>query len=458
MHRPTFLLAFSALTITSPFSPAQRQPEISGSSYVSVLPSLNDPGVSASTQSAPLIIGRSAAANNGLARLSIEHRFDRLRASLDAQWETSPSSMAYASWNSRASDIIWLVPHRPEDMNRPVIVRVHGSLQVNRDSSVTGAGDVGAYGDLVRFSVGGAVWQAQLANGGLSCEPRLLTVSQWEAGITLGGPTSVSLFASGAVYARRYFEAAPGDDARQTFSFSFEFAGLEVTDMLGQRLTDFTIESASGTDYNRASLPGDSPSNPELPAGSACGSRRAPGFSFPRARSGRWSDPPAAWAFDYRMDSGEVFTAIAELPMGLDRGAGYRVLVGEQDLGQFPGGARVDFSSFPGGGVRSFRIADIAPAEPNNPTAFPVRLDFNAEYAAFSMFPVVCLADHDGSGFIDADDFVGYLNDFSLGCVDVGQDAFGPNPSCSASADADESEFVDSDDFVEYVRLFELGC
>jgi hypothetical protein len=361
------------------------------------------------------------------------------------------------SVRTSAVDRVRFVPLTPADLGRPVLVRPTASFGVNSVGSSSRSGDLLTAQFLVYSGTFRGSPSARLVAEMPQSRPGCRSIRVDADPVVLNLGDNAWIESTISIDSKALAEYSGPSTSTETAA-RISFTGFEVTDMLGQRLTDFTIESASGTDYNRASLPGDSPSNPELPAGSACGSRRAPGFSFPRARSGRWSDPPAAWAFDYRMDSGEVFTAIAELPMGLDRGAGYRVLVGEQDLGLFPGGARVDFSSFPGGGVRSFRIADIAPAEPNNPTAFPVRLDFNAEYAAFSMFPVVCLADHDGSGFIDADDFVGYLTDFSLGCVDVGQDAFGPNPSCSASADADESEFVDSDDFVEYVRLFNLGC
>jgi hypothetical protein len=83
---------------------------------------------------------------------------------------------------------------------------------------------------------------------------------------------------------------------------------------------------------------------------------------------------------------------------------------------------------------------------------------------AFSQFPIMfvpideCLADFDGSGFVDSDDFVAFLSAFELGCVAAGEDAFGPNPACTKGTDIDGTGFVDSDDFVEYVRLFELGC
>ncbi|MDX2017654.1 MAG: EF-hand domain-containing protein, partial [Planctomycetota bacterium] len=69
-----------------------------------------------------------------------------------------------------------------------------------------------------------------------------------------------------------------------------------------------------------------------------------------------------------------------------------------------------------------------------------------------------CAADFDGSGFLDSDDFVFYLDQFTLGCVGPGEDVFGANPSCVKSADFDQSGFVDVDDFVAYLAAFEVGC
>jgi hypothetical protein len=69
-----------------------------------------------------------------------------------------------------------------------------------------------------------------------------------------------------------------------------------------------------------------------------------------------------------------------------------------------------------------------------------------------------CAADFDGSGFLDADDFVFYLDQFARGCVGPGEDVFGANPDCFKSADFDQSTFVDVDDFVAYFAAFQAGC
>lgn len=65
-----------------------------------------------------------------------------------------------------------------------------------------------------------------------------------------------------------------------------------------------------------------------------------------------------------------------------------------------------------------------------------------------------CLADFDGSGFSDSDDFVAFVSVFTLGCTAPGV----PVPECDRSADFDNSGFVDSDDFTTFVTVFTVGC
>lgn len=56
---------------------------------------------------------------------------------------------------------------------------------------------------------------------------------------------------------------------------------------------------------------------------------------------------------------------------------------------------------------------------------------------------VACSSDFDGSGFVDIDDYVGFVAAF-----EAGEDA----------ADFDGTGFVDVDDFVAFVNAFEAGC
>ena len=59
------------------------------------------------------------------------------------------------------------------------------------------------------------------------------------------------------------------------------------------------------------------------------------------------------------------------------------------------------------------------------------------------MYNGPCAADFDQSGFLDTDDFDGFVQAFELG-VD--------------EADFDQSGFVDTDDFDKFVVAFEKGC
>jgi formylglycine-generating enzyme required for sulfatase activity len=84
-----------------------------------------------------------------------------------------------------------------------------------------------------------------------------------------------------------------------------------------------------------------------------------------------------------------------------------------------------------------------------------------AEYFSWG-FRVVqtppCAPDFDGSTFVDSDDFVFFLQQFTLGCVSQGEDVFGPNPTCVKSADFDGTGFIDADDFVAFLAAFQAGC
>jgi hypothetical protein len=72
--------------------------------------------------------------------------------------------------------------------------------------------------------------------------------------------------------------------------------------------------------------------------------------------------------------------------------------------------------------------------------------------------PPPCPSDFDRTGFVDSDDFVYFLLQFSIGCVGPGEGPFGPEPQCTVSADFDGSGFVDVDDFVAYLNMFASGC
>ncbi|OKH30843.1 hypothetical protein NIES2119_30175 [[Phormidium ambiguum] IAM M-71] len=105
-------------------------------------------------------------------------------------------------------------------------------------------------------------------------------------------------------------------------------------------------------------------------------------------------DPPTAYGFRYKMVSDSLFTEIMEFPTGFAKPFG--VLVKDVFLGEFQRGDRVPFSNYKdllgnlltdGIGVEEFSVVGLN-VDPTNPTAFPLRLDFNTEIASFNMYAI----------------------------------------------------------------------
>ncbi|MCT7979727.1 hypothetical protein [Laspinema olomoucense] len=125
--------------------------------------------------------------------------------------------------------------------------------------------------------------------------------------------------------------------------------------------------------------PGSSQNNPVLPGGMANGA-----FSFVGVVTGAWVDPPIAEGFRYTMNSDSLFTEIQDFPTGFPNP--FTVSVNGQELGEFGPGDSVDFTQFPGGGVKEFTITGLTPlVDPENPIAFPLKVGFNTETADFTM-------------------------------------------------------------------------
>ena len=102
---------------------------------------------------------------------------------------------------------------------------------------------------------------------------------------------------------------------------------------------------------------------------------------------GGWFDPPIASGFDFTTTDGALFTKILDFPPGFSDP--FTISVGGTVLGQYLPGQQVDFTSFPGGGISSFRVSGINPlADPDNPLSFPIQLDFNREAASFDMIAI----------------------------------------------------------------------
>ncbi len=125
--------------------------------------------------------------------------------------------------------------------------------------------------------------------------------------------------------------------------------------------------------------PGSSENNPVLPGGMEDGA-----FSFVGVVTGAWVDPPVAEGFRYTMNSDSLFTEIQDFPTGFPNP--FTVSVNGQELGEFGPGDSVDFTKFPGGGVKEFTITGLTPlVDPENPIAFPLKVGFDTETADFTM-------------------------------------------------------------------------
>lgn len=129
--------------------------------------------------------------------------------------------------------------------------------------------------------------------------------------------------------------------------------------------------------------PGSSENNPVLPGGMANGA-----FSFVGVVTGAWVDPPVAEGFHYTMNSDSLFTEIQDFPTGFPNP--FTVSVNGQELGEFGPGDSVDFTQFPGGGVKEFMITGLTPlVDPENPIAFPLKIGFDTETADFRMAAIL---------------------------------------------------------------------
>lgn len=87
------------------------------------------------------------------------------------------------------------------------------------------------------------------------------------------------------------------------------------------------------------------------------------------------------------MTGNSHFTSILELPGTLT--AGVNVYAEGQLVGVFAAGDSVDFVAILGHAVSGFDVTGITPlTDPENQTAFPIRLAFDTTTADFTMTPV----------------------------------------------------------------------
>jgi hypothetical protein len=144
----------------------------------------------------------------------------------------------------------------------------------------------------------------------------------------------------------------------------------------------FWAKMEDGTEgIYRANNIADSQFNPLLPDSTLDGV-----FRFIDVIGGKWYDPPSAYGFRYEMTGDSLFTSILNFPVGFENP--FTVSVGDTNLGEFLPGDSIDFVSLLGGGVSEFTITGLD-VDPTNPTAFPIKLDFDTDTASFDMHALI---------------------------------------------------------------------
>jgi hypothetical protein len=206
---------------------------------------------------------------------------------------------------------------------------------------------------------------------------------QWETGGASGGVNGL-----GGNSARAGFTNATGT--------SFELAGSGINGAFlnggPNALVAGSFNSAQAGRYvfevrnSTIGTPGATQQNPVLPS-----SRDPNGqLRFNNVPTGRWSDPPGTFGFDYVGTGGTQFTSIT-LPTGFSNA--FRVLTGptfSDLLGTFTGGTSVNFQTLLGSAISAFRIVDIFPTVDTdaNPAAFPLQIFFNGPTGSFTQTPL----------------------------------------------------------------------
>lgn len=90
------------------------------------------------------------------------------------------------------------------------------------------------------------------------------------------------------------------------------------------------------------------------------------------------------------MTGASMFTKILDFPEGIDDDELFTVFVQGVELGEFGPGEVVDFVALYGEAVPSFRVGGIHPLLPtDDPTAFPLQLEFDTPTASLTMEPIV---------------------------------------------------------------------
>lgn len=166
-------------------------------------------------------------------------------------------------------------------------------------------------------------------------------------------------------------------------------------------------------------------------------------FEFTDVQSGCWIDPPMAEGYSYEMTGTSLFTKILDFPAGIDADDLFTVVVQGIDLGDFGPGDVVDFVALHGAAVSSFEVRGIEPLVPSNdPTAFPLQLEFDTPTASLTMEPIIAFStfsrgDCNDDGFFDIGDGIQLLSILFGGASD---------PACEKACDSNDDGAMDIGD------------
>lgn len=222
--------------------------------------------------------------------------------------------------------------------------------------------DLNADGTVVNCSGGGVT----------GCADNEMGFLYWEEGITSAAASPFSNVQSGNITGAGFYWSSTrgtGNLSQTAHGVDFEFGFPGNAGVLS---SNYAWPVRDGDVLGMTQL------DPILPDSGAGGE-----WTFRDFESGMWSDPPTAEGYTYTMDSASLFAGILGFPTGFN--SPFEVLVGESSLGLFNPGDQVDF----GTGVSSFTIMGIDPlVDPDDPSAFPLQLEFNTALADFSMSAV----------------------------------------------------------------------
>jgi len=202
----------------------------------------------------------------------------------------------------------------------------------------------------------------------LACRDNELGYLYHQYGITSSTPGIFNDVSDG-----RTWSSSQTPDTALGWSFNFTTGANEQTDK---------SEAYFGWAVRDGDVLGQSALFPVLPTSGQNGE-----WTFDNVRGapgGIWIDPPLAEGFIYTISGGSLFTGVRDFPTGFN--SQFEILVDGESLGLFSPGEEIDF----GDGVSTFTLLGIdAPVDASDPTAFPLKVDFNTEFATISMSPVL---------------------------------------------------------------------